>query len=136
MRRRPILTALMTPLLLAAGAPALAQTAPPYRPPYAAYPGGIPAAIADQHRYENERLRFQAQSNANQARQQQIETQLRLRAIEAAREPAQSPALPPRPLYGPEQERVLRESATERREQTVRGMSQIDDWLDRPPSPQ
>jgi hypothetical protein len=132
MRRRPILTALMTPLLLAGATPALAQIQPPYRPPHSAYPGGVPAAIADQHRYENERLRLQAQANASQARQQQIETQLRLRAIEAAREPTQSPATPPRPLYGVKQERALRESAAERRQQTVQRTNQIDAWLARP----
>lgn len=129
MRRKPILTALITPLMLAGVAPAMAQTPQPYRPPYSAYPGGVPAAIADQHRYENERLRLQAQANASRARQQQIETQLRLRAIEAAREPTQSPTSPPRPLYGVEQERALRESAAERRQQAVQGMGQIDDWL-------
>lgn len=122
----------LTTLLAAGATPALAQTWQPYRPPYAAYPGGAPAAIADQHRYENDRLRFQAQSSAIQARQQQIETHLRLRAIEAAREPTSSSALPPRPLYSPEQERALRESASERRQQTVQGVSQIEDWLARP----
>ena len=131
------------PFLIASGliaaalaSPAGAQTYPrpypAYQPPYAAYPGGAPAAIADQHRYENDRLRYQAQSNADQARQQQVETQLRLRGIEAAREPAATQALPPRPLYSPEQERALRQSAAERRQQTAQGMSQIDDWLARP----
>lgn len=127
---RSLLT--LTALLAAAATPALAQTYPQAGRPYGAYPGGVPAAIADQHRYENDRLRSQAQSNADQARQQQIETQLRLRAIEGAREPTATQPLPPRPLYSPEQERALRQSAAERRQQTAQGMSQIDNWLDRP----
>ena len=127
---RRILT--LTALLAATATPVLAQTYPQPGRPYGAYPGGVPAAIADQHRYENDRLRAQSQSNADQARQQQIETQLRLRGIEAAREPAAAYALPPRPLYSPEQELALRQSAAERRQQTARGMSQIDDWLARP----
>ena len=131
---RRILT--LTALLATTATPVLAQTYPqPYSQPgrpYGAYLGGVPAAIADQHRYENDRLRAQSQSNADQARQQQIETQLRLRAIESAREPVATQSLPPRPLYSPEQERALRQSAAERREQTAQGMSQIDDWLARP----
>lgn len=128
-------TILILTTLLAAGAtPALAQTYPQPVVPYSAYPGGVPAAIADQHRYENDRLRSQAQANADQARLQQIETQLRLRAIEDARQPTTVQALPPRPLYSPEQERALRQSAAERRQQTAQGMSQIDDWLARPQS--
>lgn len=127
---RTILT--LAALLAATATPVLAQTAPAPGRPYGAYPGGVPAAIADQHRYENDRLRDRAQSNADQARQQQIETQLRLRAIEAAREPATASAPPPRPLYSPEQEQALRQSAAERRQETARGVSQIDAWLDRP----
>lgn len=115
-----------------AATPALAQTYPQPGRPYGAYPGGVPAAIADQHRYENERLRAQSQSNADQARQQQIETQLRLNNLEAARQPTPTGVLPPRPLYGPEQERAMRETAAERRQQTAQGLSQIDAWLDRP----
>ncbi|WP_292020255.1 MULTISPECIES: hypothetical protein [unclassified Brevundimonas] len=122
----------LTTLLAAAATPVLAQTYPLPGRPYGAYPGGVPAAIADQHRYENDRLRAQAQSNADQARQQQIETQLRLRAIESARGSTAPSALPPRPLYGPEQERALRQSAAERRQETAQGVSQIDAWLDRP----
>ena len=111
---RTILT--LAALLAATATPVLAQTAPAPGRPYGAYPGGVPAAIADQHRYENDRLRDRAQSNADQARQQQIETQ----------------PLPPRPLYSPEQEQALRQSAAERRQETARGVSQIDAWLDRP----
>ena len=45
---RPIL--ILTALIAASAAPALAQVPPPYAPPYASYPGGVPAAIANQHR--------------------------------------------------------------------------------------
>lgn len=131
MRRFLILTALMT----ASATPALAQTYPPYpayQPPYAAYPGGAPAAIADQHRYENERLRNQADANAAFANQLQTETQLRRLQIEAARQPTLVQPAQPRPLYSLEQERALREASATRLEQTQSGMKQIDDWLDRP----
>lgn len=128
MRRFLILTA----LIAASATPVLAQTYPPYQPPYAAYPGGAPAAIADQHRYENDRLRHQAEANAAFARQLQTETQLRRLEIEAARQPTLTPAPQARPLYSLEQERSLREGAAARLDQTQSGMKQIDDWLDRP----
>jgi hypothetical protein len=119
--------------LIAAGwvPSALAQT-PPYASPYVAYPGGVPAAIADQHRYANDRLRLQAENNAALARRQQAEARQRLFEIESARETSASAAVPARPLYDVTQERALREGATARREDTRRGVSQIDDWLDRP----
>lgn len=128
MRRLMILSA-----LIAAGCAtsALAQT-PPYVPPYGAYSGGVPAAIADQHRYENDRLRRQSEANAALARQQQVETRQRLMQIEAAREPTGSVLVPARPLYNVDQERALREGAAVRREQTRQGVTQIDEWLDRP----
>lgn len=127
---RRILT--LTALLATTATPVLAQTYPQPGRPYGAYPGGVPAAIADQHRYENDRLRRQSEANAALARQQQVETRQRLTQIEAAREPTVSPAAPARPLYDVTQERSLREGAAERREQTRQGVSQIDDWLDRP----
>ena len=108
-----------------------AQAAYPPYSPYAAYPGGRAAAIADQHRYENERLRAQAQASAALARQQQQETRLSLLDLEVARRQANGPASTPRPLYSPEQERTLREGAAERRARTAEGLSQIDDWLNR-----
>ncbi|OGN68436.1 MAG: hypothetical protein A3K57_11500 [Caulobacterales bacterium RIFOXYA1_FULL_67_7] len=130
---RPIAT--FSVVIAAMASSAVAQT-PPYVPPYAAphgaYPGGGPAAIADQHRYENDRLRRQSEANAALARQQQIETRQRLMQIEAAREPTVSPAVPARPLYDVAQERSLREGAAARRQQTRQGVTQIDDWLDRP----
>ncbi|WP_299176773.1 hypothetical protein [uncultured Brevundimonas sp.] len=128
MRRILILSTL---ILAGATSGASAQTRP-YAPPYAAYPGGVPGAIADQHRYENERLRRQAETNAALARQQQAETYQRRLELEAAREPTASPTVPTRPLYDAEQERSLRESAAARRENIRQGVSQIDDWLDRP----
>nr|WP_314433244.1 hypothetical protein [uncultured Brevundimonas sp.] len=109
-----------------------AQSYPPPRPAYDAYPGGAPAAIADQHRYENDRLRHQAEANAAFARQLQTETALRRLEIEAARQPTLAPAPQPRPLYSLEQEQGLREGAAARLAQTQSGMKQIDDWLDRP----
>lgn len=130
---RRILT--LTALIAAMSAPALAHAqVQPWRPglpPYAGYPGGAAAAIADQHRYENDRLRNQAQSNSALARQLQTETRLRQLDIEAARAPAPAAIQPPRPLYSPEQEQALRQGAAARREQTEAGMSQIDNWLDR-----
>lgn len=122
--------------LIAAGAAsaALAQTPaqpPAYGQPYSAYPGGAPAAIADQHRYENERLRLQAQTNAAQARQQQAETRQRLMELQTARDAA-SPAVPARPFVDPAQTRATQAQADARREQTRQGVNQIDSWLDRP----
>ncbi len=74
----------------------------------------------------------QSEANAALARQQQIETRQRLMQIEAASEPTVSPAVPARPLYDVAQERSLREGASARRQQTCQGVTQIDDWLDRP----
>jgi hypothetical protein len=123
---------ILTTLAAVEATSATAQTWRPYQPPYASYPGGAAAAIADQHRYENDRLRNQAQASAALARQQQLETQIRRRQIEAARQPSAPILAQPRPLYSTEQERVLREGAAERRARTSEGVSQIDDWLDRP----
>ena len=118
----------------------MAQVPPPgapYGQPYVPYPGGAPAAIADQHRYETERLRALTQASADLAARQQIESQLRLRDLEAARANAAAPRtaqpVPSRPLYRPEQERVLRETTTARGRTTSQGLAQIDAWLDRKP---
>lgn len=123
---------ILTGLIVCAAAPAAAQTWRQSQPPYAAYPGGAPAAIADQHRYETERLRNQAQANAALARQQALESRIERQRIEAARQIAAPPAAAARPLYSAEQERTLREGAAERRARTAQGMGQIDAWLDRP----
>ena len=115
----------------------MAQVPPPgapYGQPYVPYPGGAPAAIADQHRYETERLRALSQAGADLAARQQAETQLRLRAREAARASAPAPLtaqpVPPRPFYTAEQQRVLREAAIARGRTTTQGLGQIDAWLD------
>lgn len=122
---------ILTGLAVSVAAPAAAQTWRQSQPPYAAYPGGAPAAIADRHRYETERLRNQAQANAALARQQALATRIERQRIEAARQRIDAPASAPRPLYSPEQERVLREGAAERRARTAQGVGQIDAWLDR-----
>jgi len=128
--KRPLILAAIIALLPATG---FAQTWPsPSGAPYGRpYPGGVPAAIADQHRYENERLRGQAQANAAFAAQQRTETQLRRQRIEDARAPAYPATAAPRPLHSPEQARALAETAAGRRAQTAEGVGQIDDWLDR-----
>lgn len=129
--KRPLILAAI--LISASASSALAQTyGPPYAAPYARpYPGGTAAAIADQHRYETERLRSQAQANAAFAAQQRTETQLRRLQIEVARAPTYPVTPPPRPLYSPEQERALGAAAAERRQQSFDSVGQIDDWLDR-----
>ena len=116
-------------VLAAAGsAQAQAQSWPPH-----ASPTVDPHRYqADQHRYEIDRLRAQADQREAFARQLQLETRLNRLEIEAARrpEPVQPPAY--RPLRSPEEERALRESATERRRAATAGVTQIDAWLDRP----
>lgn len=116
-------------VLAAAPAAAQAQTWQP-RP-------GAPAVDphryqADQHRIEMDRLRAQADQREAFARQLEIETRLNRLRIEAARqpEPIQPPA--PRPLRSPEEETVLRRSASERRADVSSDVGQIDAWLDRP----
>ena len=115
--------------LAAAPAAAQAQTWQP-RP-------GAPAVDphryqADQHRMEMDRLRDQADQREAFARQLALETRLNRLRIEAARqlEPIQPPA--PRPLRSPEEEAVLRRSASERRADVSSDVGQIDAWLDRP----
>lgn len=126
---------ILSALIAAAASTAAAQTpgqTQPYGQPWSAYPGGAPAAIADQHRYENERLRLQAQTNAAQARQQQAETRQRLLELQTARDAAASPGVPSRPFVDPAQTRAAQAQADARREQTRQGVNQIDKWLDRP----
>lgn len=129
---------LILSVLAAAATPVAAQVPPapnPYGAPYVPYVGGAPAAIADQHRYETERLRAQAQAGAALAASQQTETQLRLRDLEAARQAATPPTStgPIRPLYSPEQERALRQATAARGQAAAQGFGQIDAWLDRKP---
>lgn len=130
MKSALILSALITAAASAATAQSQGQI-PPHGQPYSAYPGGAPAAIADQHRYENERLRLQAQTNAAQARQQQAETRQRLLELQSARDTS-SPSVPAHPLVDPVQNRAAQAQADARREQTRQGVNQIDTWLDRP----
>jgi hypothetical protein len=87
---------------------------------------------ADQHRYEIDRLRAQADQREAFARQLQLETRLNRLEIEAARQPEPVQPSPSRALRSPEEERALRESATERGRATAAGVRQIDAWLDRP----
>ena len=120
-------------LLVAAPLTATAQTWPgwPGPPPPGYDPG---SAIADQHRIEMDRLRNQAAEREALAQQQRLQTQLTIQQLQAARQPA--PPLPPQTAYAPrtlEQERQAREAQTVRREDMVRGVTEIDAWLDRRP---
>ncbi|WP_312780487.1 hypothetical protein [Brevundimonas sp.] len=128
--RRLIFIALLTVALPLA---ANAQTWPgwPGPPPPGYDPG---SAIADQHRIEMDRLRNQAAEREALAQQQRLQTQLTIQRLEAARQP--TPPLPPPTAYTPrtlEQERQAREAQTARREEMVRGVTEIDAWLDRRP---
>lgn len=87
---------------------------------------------ADQHRFEMERLRAQADQRAAFARQLERETRLNRQRIEAARRPEPVQSLPLPALRTPEQERALRLSATGRRRAVSADVGQIDAWLDRP----
>lgn len=120
--------ALLAVAALAAAGSAQAQSWPP-----AAGPTVDPHRYqADQHRYEIDRLRAQADQRQAFARQLQLETRLNRLEIEAARQPEPLPPPAYRPLRSPEEERALREAATERRRATAAGVGQIDAWLDRP----
>ncbi|HYD26762.1 hypothetical protein [Brevundimonas sp.] len=113
---------------LAAASPALAQAIPPHVSPGA----DLHRYQADQHRYEIDRLRARADQREAFARQLQLETRLNRLEIEAARQPEPLQPPPYRALRSPEEERALRESATERRRATASSVTQIDAWLDRP----
>lgn len=124
---------LITLLMAAAPFAANAQTWPgwPGPPPPGYDPG---SAIADQHRIEMDRLRNQAAEREALAQQQRLQTQLTIQQLQAARQPA-LPSPPPT-AYAPrtlEQERQAREAQDARREQMVRGVTEIDAWLDRHP---
>lgn len=129
MTRALILVAFVAPLLLAGAAQAQSYPLPPG-----------PSALdqhryqADQHRYEMDRLRTQADQREFTARQ--IELDSRLNRMDLERRRTTDPYVPsqPRALRSPEQERTLRESATERRRATEAGVGEIDAWLDRRPN--
>ncbi len=119
---------MLLPFALAAVAgSAGAQVAPPYRPPTV----DPHRYQADQHRYEMDRLRARADQREAFARQLQLETRLNRLEIEAARQPEPLQPPPSRALRSPEEERALRESATERRRAATAGVTEIDAWLDR-----
>lgn len=126
---------LIAAALAALAAPAVAQTVPPLpRPGLAVDPHRYQA---DRHRYEMQRLRQQADDRAAFARQMQLESQLRRLEVEAARRPALvDPEPGVRVLRSPEEERALRQSATERRQTMQSGVGEIDAWLDRGRDPQ
>jgi len=101
-------------------APAAGQVVP--------YPGATPL---DQHRYETQRLRAEADRRESEARLYQLETQTRLREVEAARQPP-LPVEPYRPTT-PEQARAAREAATARRQSVTAGPAPIHSRVDRGP---
>ena len=125
MTRLPLV---LTLAVAAIAGPAVAQTAPPYRSPGA----DLHRYQADQHRYEIDRLRARADQREAFARQLQLESRLNRLEVEAARQPEPIQPSPYRNLRSPEEERDVREAATERRRATAAGVSQIDAWLDRP----
>ena len=126
------LTILMTLMLAAAPLAANAQTWPgwPGPPPPGYDPG---SAIAYQHRIEMDRLRNQAAEREALAQQQRLQTQLTIQQLEAARQPNLPSPPPVAYVRSPEQERQAREAQTARREEMVRGVTEIDAWLDRRP---
>lgn len=123
---------LMILLLVAAPLTANAQTWPgwPGPPPPGYDPG---SAIADQHRIEMDRLRNQAAEREALAQQQRLQTRMTIQRLEAARQPALPSPPPTAYVRSPEEERRAREAQTARREEMVRGVSEIDAWLDRRP---
>ncbi len=115
--------ALIALALMTLPAPALAQSRVEPR-----------AAVGDQHRWAMEQLRARADANEALARQQRLEARLTVLELQAARQAAPIVKVPDwRPLRSPEEERAARESATVRRQETVRSVTQIDAWLDRRP---
>lgn len=124
-RPAPAARRLIAPILavaaLALALPAAAQTWDPG-----------PAA-AWRHQRAMEQMRARADERAAFIRQQQLNSRLTVLELQAARpaEPMQPPTW--RALRSPEEERVLRESATTRRRETTSGVTQIDAWLDRAP---
>jgi len=117
-------------VLAAAPAQAQVQTWQPQpRPGASAYdPDRYPA---DQHHYEMDRLRAQADQREAFARQVETETRLSRLRLETARPPEPLQPAPSRALRSPGEEQVLRLSSGERRRATAVGVGQIDAWLDR-----
>jgi hypothetical protein len=133
MTRALILTAAVAPLLLAGAAQAQTHPLPPG-----------PSAFdqhryqADQHRYEMDRLRMQADQRDATTRQIELDSRLTRMELERRRDPAPyvTPYAPttPRALRSPDEERSLRESATDRRRAMESSVGEIDAWLDRRPN--
>ena len=123
---------LMTVFLAALPLAATAQTWPgwPAPPPPGYDPG---SAIADQHRYEMDRLRNQAAEREALAQQQRLQTQLTIQRLQAARQPTLPPSPPSAYVRTPEQARQALDAQTARREEMTRDVTEIDAWLDRRP---
>lgn len=122
---------LITAILSACALPAVAQVAPrplPGQPVTVPWSNAADQARyqADRHRYEMERLRLEADQRDTFARQQALESQLRVMQIQADRQPTPPQPWQPRATGTPEQARA-------RRDAVVSGTTQIDDWLDRGP---
>ena len=83
-------------------------------------------SVADQHRYETERLRQRSQEQASFARQNQLNARLTQQELQAARAP--EPYVPLQPLVP-----QTPEAARRNRQATVSVVTQIDDWLARSP---
>ncbi|MET4685061.1 hypothetical protein [Brevundimonas faecalis] len=91
------------------------------------------SAIADQHRFEMERLRALADQREVLAQQQRLQTQLTLQRLEAARAPA--PSSLPQTAYARPFAVAPAANAVEptRLDATRSGLAEIDAWLDRRP---
>ncbi|MFC5346010.1 hypothetical protein ACETK8_05005 [Brevundimonas staleyi] len=88
--------------------------------------------MADRLRDRVEMQRLQSEQQAQFARQQQLNARLTERDIQAQRQP--EPYIPLANVPpSPDAQRRAREAATARREATVSGVTQIDDWLGRQP---
>ena len=88
--------------------------------------------MADRLRDRMETQRLQSDQQAAYARQQQLNARLTEMEIRAQRQP--EPYVPLVDVTpSPDAQRRAREAATSRREATVAGVTQIDDWLARQP---
>jgi hypothetical protein len=88
--------------------------------------------IADQHRYETDRLRQLSDQRAIEARQQSLNSRLTRLELQSRRQSAPISADPAVTGLSLDQARAARETATARREAIVEGVTGIDTWLDRP----
>lgn len=118
-------TVLLALILTATAGAASAQVYAPGQP-YVGDP------MADRLRDRVEIQRLQSENRAAYARQHQLDARLTEMEIRAQRPPTPYIPLVNVPA-SPEAQRRAREAATVRREATVSGLTQIDDWLSRPP---